>query len=932
MAIEMTPEEIEAVFREYNDAVIRGVPIEEDLAQRMRDASVGLRGYTRELNQSLSQLKTSTTGLAVAMKNGETGAAVYNKTIESGADAIAAFLKPLGPLGRIIGTIVSLGGKLASEINLQTDALFKSYQDLNRFGAGITTGVEGVLNLSQQMGYTVQTLGSFSSMLERSSSQLALMGGTVSQGTEQLAQMINSVSDQRERWRRLGLDVDAQNEAYSGLMRVLAMTGRGQRMTGDQLSTESQVYLERIVTLSKLTGQTVEEMQSSLEQAYAEQRFASVQRELLRKAENARLDGDDAAAARFENQIRQNEQLFSSVPAEFRAGVTGLMTGFVGTSEEALKFYRGFPAAARMIMSQNFDFAEVMTAAEKDSARTLDQFGRTLGGTGNFDAFAGNLSAMVAMQSAAKRAAFVDRVAQAEAEKAAQTALTGATADQAKLREQQLLATQNIQGLIGVLRGPVTKGMRTLATATGEASTALTRIANINQQGAAPGPGYTAPASTSVTAAARSESTTTSSASAPAANLGTGSSPVTATTAAATTSSTAPEPQPTAETRTRQRPTAGIVIANQPFVPGRQLTDQQMAAVHFDLQSGRVINPRVLTQYNRQQSTWLSQTLARQSAAVSGLGTAAVTGTVDPVQLPVDSAVGENIQTLDDNIQGVESTLTDQINQTSQQIDQKLDQIELKALQTYEQFESARVEDTDNVDRRLQDLQQQMTDQVQTATDSAAQQATQQVQDLQQQVETVSADTVVDEQLVAQNLAQTVEIQQATARRTIANEPFVPGRPLSQTQMSYIDLGLATGKAYPKDVLDQYNRQLLLALPVENLTAPSQVPNINAGTASAVLRNQQSNTAPVSTPQFAEGGIATGPKSGYQATLHGIEAEAVVPLSGGRSIPVDMPDFSASVHGQMQMLTAQMTKLEELVSETRTNNALTHRLLKIAQA
>ncbi len=38
--------------------------------------------------------------------------------------------------------------------------------------------------------------------------------------------------------------------------------------------------------------------------------------------------------------------------------------------------------------------------------------------------------------------------------------------------------------------------------------------------------------------------------------------------------------------------------------------------------------------------------------------------------------------------------------------------------------------------------------------------------------------------------------------------------------------------------------------------------------------------------QFADGGIASGPTSGYPATLHG--TEAVVPLPNGRSIPVEM--------------------------------------------
>ena len=39
-------------------------------------------------------------------------------------------------------------------------------------------------------------------------------------------------------------------------------------------------------------------------------------------------------------------------------------------------------------------------------------------------------------------------------------------------------------------------------------------------------------------------------------------------------------------------------------------------------------------------------------------------------------------------------------------------------------------------------------------------------------------------------------------------------------------------------------------------------------------------------PKLAEGGIVSGPMSGYPAVLHG--TEAVVPLSGNRSIPVEM--------------------------------------------
>jgi hypothetical protein len=82
--------------------------------------------------------------------------------------------------------------------------------------------------------------------------------------------------------------------------------------------------------------------------------------------------------------------------------------------------------------------------------------------------------------------------------------------------------------------------------------------------------------------------------------------------------------------------------------------------------------------------------------------------------------------------------------------------------------------------------------------------------------------------------------------------------------------------------------------------------------------------------EFNYSNIATGPKSGYQATLSGLEA--VIPLAGGRSIPVEIPNFNTSMMGQRDLLTAHIGRLDELISETKTNNALTQKLLKAAQA
>jgi hypothetical protein len=62
---------------------------------------------------------------------------------------------------------------------------------------------------------------------------------------------------------------------------------------------------------------------------------------------------------------------------------------------------------------------------------------------------------------------------------------------------------------------------------------------------------------------------------------------------------------------------------------------------------------------------------------------------------------------------------------------------------------------------------------------------------------------------------------------------------------------------------------------------------------------------------YADGGVASGPKSGYDATLHG--TEAVVPLPDGNSIPVkvDMGELTASIEQQSSLLSKISRELEK---------------------
>ena len=73
------------------------------------------------------------------------------------------------------------------------------------------------------------------------------------------------------------------------------------------------------------------------------------------------------------------------------------------------------------------------------------------------------------------------------------------------------------------------------------------------------------------------------------------------------------------------------------------------------------------------------------------------------------------------------------------------------------------------------------------------------------------------------------------------------------------------------------------------------------------------------------GGIATGPESGYETTLHG--TEAVVPLPNGNSIPVEMQGNNE----QMGLMSAQLSRLDDIVRVMQNQLGVSQKLLQYAQ-
>ena len=359
MATEMTPEEIQTILDEYNDALAKNIPISKELAEAMKDADAGIKNYTANLKNSMSQLGTSMKNLGSGMVSGASGASVFNNAINAGADAIDSFASKFGILGKIIGGVVTAGAKYVAAVNQQADALYKNYQDLSR--SGLATGMQDTFKNLQSMGYTMSEIGNMAGLMKENSEVLAQFGGTAANGAKQFAIMAKDIqySDLGTQFKLMGMSVDNINSGIAGYMKIQQASGTLQKQTSDQMAASAAAYIEEQDKLTKLTGMSADQQNQIILQAQSDQRYAATQHEL-----RARGDAESLAKA------KRNDELLLELTAQFGPKTARAFQDYASgmmNSEDAQKFRRTFGGAANMIDKGVTNTSQIIDQARKDA-------------------------------------------------------------------------------------------------------------------------------------------------------------------------------------------------------------------------------------------------------------------------------------------------------------------------------------------------------------------------------------------------------------------------------------------------------------------------------------------------------------------------------------------------------------------------------------
>jgi muramidase (phage lysozyme) len=455
MADQYTPEEIRAIFEEYNNAVKSNSPVTAEMTARMKDATAGIKNYSAQLNASLKSLGSSVFDVAKAMKDGKQGASAYNDSINAAADAVEAFASKFGFLGKILGTMITAGARYAAEINKQSDALFDAYKNLSSSGLGDAGGMRTIFDNMQKFGYGIEQLGDMTALLKANSKELAAFGGTAASGTKAFADAAGQIqrSDVGKSLQMLGKTPDEINKGIALFVKQQQSAGVSSANIQQNLAQKSADYVKNLDLLSKLTGDDASRLQEKLDAAMAEDAFNQTVYE-LRKKEAA---GDKEAgrlANEYENAARR---LTGESLKEFQQGVGGDISAMGKTLLAA-------GDAVGMIGKSSFTASGYIDTLTKGVVQQRNAAGELfkLNAAKDFMFSAKEMSELES-RNAEKTAALQEDRAKAEQELQTK-GLEPATKAQVEMRIEQMKTRDSLQSLINKGINPVTDAMKHLAS------------------------------------------------------------------------------------------------------------------------------------------------------------------------------------------------------------------------------------------------------------------------------------------------------------------------------------------------------------------------------------------------------------------------------------------------------------------------------------
>ena len=364
-----TPEEIQDIADNYANALKSGIEPTAEMTREMKDATVGIKGYTTAMEsakkQFVSTLSKTAGELGSAMYKGTKGAGVLGDAAENAGTALELMITMIPGIGFAAKAAAFAIGAFGKAVNMaakQGDALYKSYQELGKSGMGAAGGITDVFNNMQKLGYGIGELDSAVKLLTNNSTELATFSGTAASGAQAFADSMKGITHGPflEEMMNLGKTVDDLNSAGASYVKQQVLMGRSQRdITGTQ-TERTQAYIRSLDTLQRLTGKSAEALEKEQEAALDDDAY------------NIYMERLEQSGKAGQEQAQKIKESLALLPESMQKLARAGLGGNVGAQGELMNVMPNF---IKDLRDQNMSRDQTIANANKDLKTFKDTFG-----------------------------------------------------------------------------------------------------------------------------------------------------------------------------------------------------------------------------------------------------------------------------------------------------------------------------------------------------------------------------------------------------------------------------------------------------------------------------------------------------------------------------------------------------------------------------
>jgi hypothetical protein len=220
-------------------------------AQILKDEEDRRKALTAQVKATANQLGTFAKSLTSSGSSFEPLAAA----VDLMSEAIDGIASAFGPVGAIIGSLFNAAGKTTSFLIRAMDKAYTTFEKLSQSGV-----VSSFSDMQTQAAAAGLNLEDFQKVFSKNSKDLALLGGTATSGTKEIANLGTYSNQLRIQMQRLGISASDMVDLQTSALTQQAKAQGSMIKTNSDSVRITDEYISNLAAVSKLTGMSIKQL------------------------------------------------------------------------------------------------------------------------------------------------------------------------------------------------------------------------------------------------------------------------------------------------------------------------------------------------------------------------------------------------------------------------------------------------------------------------------------------------------------------------------------------------------------------------------------------------------------------------------------------------------------------------------------------------